>query len=154
MNSLPLVIAFVVGPFALADFSALPQSAEKAITRQELPPAVQQAVTRASKGAVVRGFSQEVKDGQTFYEAELRVNGRTRDITFDAKGTIVADEQETPIGAVPAAARTAIEKAAAGGKITLVETVVEGTSTSYEGHITKAGQQIEIKVDANGKTVR
>lgn len=154
MNSLPLVIACVVGPFALVDASALPQNAEKAITRQDLPRAVQEAVTAASKGAVVRGFSQEVKDGQTFYEAELRVNGRTRDITFDAKGTVVADEQETPISAIPAAARSAIERAASGGKITLVEKVVEGAVTSYEGHITKAGKQIELKVDANGKTVQ
>jgi uncharacterized membrane protein YkoI len=101
----------------------------------------------------VRGFSKEVKDGRALYEVELSVKGRTRDLTFDAQGTIVTDEQQTTLSEVPAPSRAAIQKAATGGKLTLVEKVIEGSSTFYEGHITKAGKEIEIKVDANGKPV-
>jgi len=129
------------------------QETEKAVTWRELPPALQEAVKLHSKGATVRGFSREVKDGRTLYEVEMRVSGRTRDLTFDAQGTIVSDERQTSLSEIPEAARIAIQKAAAGGKLTLVEKVIEGGSTFYEGHIVKAGKEREIKVDASGKPV-
>ena len=84
----------------------------------------------------------------------MSVNGLTRDLTFDAQGKVVADEQQIALGDVPPAARAAIQKAATGGKLTRVEKVIEGSSTSYEGHITKAGKATEIKVDANGAPVK
>ena len=34
-----------------------------------------------------------------------------------------------------------------------MEKVIEGSSIFYEGHITKGGKELEIKVDANGKPV-
>jgi uncharacterized membrane protein YkoI len=148
-----IVILAVVGAVAAQPVWAQEET-EKAVTLQQLPPAVQEAVKAHSKGATVRGFSMEVKDGRTLYEAEMRVNGRTRDLTFDAKGTIVSDEQQTTLSEIPAAARAAIQKAATGGKLTLVEKVMEGGSTFYEGHIAKAGKEIEIKVDADGTPVK
>ena len=65
----------------------------------------------------------------------------------------VQEEQQTTLSEIPEAARTAIQKAATGGKLSLVERVIEGASTFYEGHIMKGGKEIEIKVDANGKPV-
>src|SRR5262245_43833217 len=47
------------------------EEAEKPVRLKDLPPAVQTAVAEARKGAVLRGLSQETKDGQTFYEAAL-----------------------------------------------------------------------------------
>jgi uncharacterized membrane protein YkoI len=150
----PLLLTLcVVGAFAVQPVSAQDEAPETKVKLQELPPAVQEAVKAQSKGATVRGFSKEVKDGRALYEAELSVKGRTRDLTFDAQGRIVSDEQQTTLSDIPAAARAAIQKAAAGGKLTLVEKVIEGSSTSYEGHFTKAGKEGEIKVDANGKPV-
>ena len=143
----------VASAFAVQPVWAQDQDTETKVTFQSLPPAVQEAVKTQSKGATLGGFSKEVKDGKTLYEAEMRVKGRTRDLTFDAQGKIVSDEQETTLSDIPAGARSAIEKAAAGGKLTLVEKVIEGNSTSYEGHIIKAGKEVEIKVDANGKPV-
>ena len=126
---------------------------ETKVKMQDLPPAVQDSVKVHSKGATVRGFSKEIKEGRALYEVELSVKGQTRDLTLDAQGNVVADEQQTTLQDIPAAARAAIEKAATGGKLTLVEKVLEGSSISYEGHITKGGKQVEIKVDGNGKPV-
>ena len=137
---------------ALQPLSAQDQPEAK-VKLQDLPPAVQEAVKVHSKGATVRGFSKEIKDGRAFYEVELSVKGQTRDLTLDAQGSVVADEQQTTLQDIPAAARAAIEKAATGGKLTLVEKVIEGISIFYEGHITKGGKELEIKVDANGKPV-
>ncbi len=149
-----IVMLAVAGAVVAQPAWAQDEGTEKPVTLQQLPPAVQEAVKAHSKGATVRGFSMEVKDGRTLYEAEMRLNGRTRDLTFDAKGTIVSDEQQTSLSEIPAAARAAIQKAATGGKLTLVEKVMEGGSTFYEGHITKAGKEIEIKVAADGTAVK
>ena len=116
--------------------------------------AVQDAAKTYSKGATVRGYAKEVENGRALYEVELSVNGLTRDLTFDAQGKVVADEQQIALSDVPSAARAVIQKAATGGKLTLVEKVIEGSSTAYEGHITKGGKATEIKVDANGKPVK
>lgn len=146
---LPLCL---VGAFAVQPVWAQDQPEAK-VKLQELPPAVQEAIKAHSKGATVRGFAKEVKDGRALYEVELSVKGFTRDLTLDAQGKVITDEQQTTLSDIPAAARAAIQKAATGGKLTLVEKVIAGSSTFYEGHITKAGKEIEIKVDANGKPV-
>jgi len=152
MRALILVLS-VAGAIAVTPMFGQEQATEKPVKLQELPPAVQDVVRAQSKSATVRGFSKEVKDGRTLYEIEMRVNGRTRDLTVDAQGAIVSDEQQTTLSEIPEAARIAIQKAATGGKLTLVEKVIEGGSTFYEGHIMKSGKEIEIKVDANGKPV-
>lgn len=47
-----------------------------------------------SKGATIRGFSQEKESGQTYYEAELMVNGHTKDVLVDANGSVVGVEEQ------------------------------------------------------------
>jgi uncharacterized membrane protein YkoI len=68
---------------------AIAQDQEKKIRRSDLPPAVEKAVAEQSKGATIRGFSQEKENGQTYYEAELMVNGHTKDVLLDANGLVV-----------------------------------------------------------------
>jgi hypothetical protein len=41
-----------------------------------------------SQGATIRGFSEEKESGQTLYEAELMVNGHSKDVLMDANGAI------------------------------------------------------------------
>ena len=53
-------------------------SQEKKIKRSDLPAAVEKTVTAEGQGATIRGFSKERENGQTFYEAELIVNGHTK----------------------------------------------------------------------------
>jgi uncharacterized membrane protein YkoI len=127
---------------------------EKKIAIADVPAAVQKAIKEHSKGAVLRGISTEMDKGKRVYEAELGLNGKTRDITFDENGGVVTAEEETAIDQIPEAARTAIEKAAAGGQLLLVESVTENGTTSYEGHIKKGSRESEIKVDAAGRPVK
>lgn len=127
---------------------------EKKVKMKDLPAAVQQAVKEQSKGATLRGLSQEVKDGKTLYEAELRIAGRTKDVTFDTQGKVVAVEEEVALSSIPAPAREAIQKAVDGAKLLLVETVSERGSIFYEAHFKKGGQELEVKVDATGKPVQ
>ena len=130
------------------------QDSETKVKMKDLPPAVQAAVKEHSKGATLKGLVKEVENGATRYEAELKVNGRTKDVTFDETGKIVSVEEEVALAGIPAAARDAIQKSVGKGKLLLVETVTEGGTTFYEAHIRKDGKQTEVKVDANGQPVK
>src|SRR6266850_7556059 len=85
-------------------------ASERKIAMKDLPPAVQQAI-KDQGGAKVRGLAKEVEQGKTLYEAELTVNGHSKDVTFDAQGQVVSVEEQTPIADIPSAAREAIQKA-------------------------------------------
>jgi uncharacterized membrane protein YkoI len=146
------LIAILVTSSGLIAGLALAQDAgEKKVKMQDLPAAVQQAIK--AQGAAIRGLATEVDHGKKVYEAELTVNGHAKDITFDERGTIVSTEEETSLDKIPAAAADAIRKAAANGKVLLVETVTEGGKTVYEAQINKGGKKSEVQVTATGQTV-
>jgi uncharacterized membrane protein YkoI len=146
--------AMALAIVAALTMAALAAAREKKIRMNELPVAVQQAVTEHSRGATLRGLSTEMTDGRRVYEAELHVNGRTKDVTFDATGALVSLEEEVAIDEIPAAARAAIEKGTGNGKVRRVEAVTQKGTTYYEAQISRAGRHSEIKVTASGETVR
>jgi uncharacterized membrane protein YkoI len=129
-------------------------AAEKKIQMKDLPPAVKKAVEDQTKGSVVKGLSTEVESGKTLFEVETTINGHGRDLSFDASGATVEVEEEVALHAIPAAAKAAIEKRAAGGKITKVETVTKGNVVVYEAAIKKGLKTSEITVQADGSPAK
>jgi uncharacterized membrane protein YkoI len=130
---------------------ALALAAETKIKMEDLPPAVRKAVMEQTKDATLVGLSKEKEKGKTMYEVETKVNGKSRDVQFDSTGAIVDVEEEVDLASIPPAAKAAIEKKAAGGAISKVETVTHGSMVSYEAQIkTKAGKTIEVGVNADG----
>ena len=93
-------------------------AAEQKMKVKDLPAAVQKTVADETKNAQLIGVSKEVEGGKTMYEVETRVSGKTRDLLVDAEGTVVEVEQEVALDTVPAAAKTAVEGYAKGGKVT------------------------------------
>ncbi len=143
----------ILSAFAL--LSAVVFAGETKIALKDLPAPVQKAVAaEQGKGATVRGFTKEVENGKTEYEAELSVNGHAKDIAYDAAGTVLSVEEEVAIDAIPAPARAAIEKAAAGGKVNKVETVTEGGKSFFEASIRKGTKNSEVQVDASGAKIK
>ncbi len=128
--------------------------AEKAIQMSQLPPAVQKAIQEQTKGAEVKGLSTETEKGKTYYEAETRLNGRARDLLFDKTGALVEVEEETTMDAIPAPAKAAIEKKAAGGKVLKVETVTAGKDVKYEAEIDNKGNKSEVAVKGDGSIAK
>ena len=39
---------------------------------------------------MIKGYAREVEGGKTLFEVETTVNGHSRDLLFDAKGTLVS----------------------------------------------------------------
>ena len=146
MKFVCLLTAVLVGSALAAD------PKETKVKTKDLPPAVQKGIERESKGAKLKGVSKEVENGKTLYEVETVVNGRTRDVMLDESGNLVLAEEEVPLSMIPAAARAAIQKEAAGWKIGKVEILKkDGAANTYEGHLSKGMKSKEVTVDADGK---
>jgi len=126
-------------------------ASEKKVKMEDLPPAVQATVREQSKGATIRGLSMEVEKGKTIYEAELTVNGHGKDVSIDASGAIVEVEEEVALESIPAAAKSALLKAAGAGKVLKVESVTQGsTVVAYEATVMKGTKRSEVRVKPDG----
>jgi uncharacterized membrane protein YkoI len=125
-------------------------AAERKIQMKDLPPPVRDAVQRETKDATVKALAEETTDGKTLYEVETEVNRHARDLLFDATGKLVEVEEETTVGAAPAAVKAALEQH---GKIVKLETVTKGPRVTYEAVVEKSGKKSEVAVDAEGKPV-
>ena len=88
---------------------------ERKIKRSDLPPAVERAVAAQSQGAAIRGFSQETENGQTYYEVEMTVAGRGKDVLMDANGAVVEVEEQVAPDALPAAVSAGLSAKAGRG---------------------------------------
>ena len=140
-----------IGLIAVAALCGIAAGAEKALQMKDLPPAVQKTVQDQTKGAEIKGLSKETENGKTSYEVETMVSGKHRDFVVDVKGAVTEVEEETPFDSIPAAAKAAIGKKAAGGKIGRVETMTRGNATFYEAAYTgKDGKKHSVLVTPDG----
>src|SRR5579864_7590936 len=98
-------------------------ASETRLQMKDLPEAVRKAVTEQAKGNKLRGLSKEVENGKTFYEAELTVNGKNRDVLLDPSGNVVEVEEAVPLASVPDAVQKTLKEQAGSGKVLTVETV-------------------------------
>ena len=130
------------------------RGAEKKVTMNQLPAAVQQTIKERAQGGTIRGLSMEEDKGKKTYEAELTIGGRNTDLSIDEQGKVLEAELATTLDKIPAAARDAIQKQAGAGKVTLVEEVTEQGKTLYEAEIDKGGKKSEVRVDAEGHPVK
>jgi hypothetical protein len=133
---------------------AIAQDQEKKIQRSDLPPAVARAVAEQSKGARIRGLSQEKENGQTYYEAELMVNRHTKDVLVDANGSVVEVEEQVSTESLPAAVRQGLQDKAGRGKLVKVETLTKKDKlVAYEAKVLTNGKTSEVQVGPEGKAL-
>jgi hypothetical protein len=138
--------AFLAFTFIAATVLAQEENKMK-IKRFDLPPAVAKTVAAQSRGATIRGFSEEKDEGQTYYEAELMVNGRRKDVLMDADGKIVEVEEQIAIATLPPAVRNGLQAKAGTDKILKVESLTKrGKLVQYEAEVVTNGKKSEVKV--------
>jgi hypothetical protein len=124
---------------------------DKKIARADLPPAVEKTVAEQSQGATVRGFSLEKENGNTYYEAEMTVNGHSKDVLIDKTGAIVEVEEQVMLESLPSAVKAGLEGKAVTGKIVKVESITKhGKLVAYEAQVTTNGKHSEIQVGPDG----
>ena len=124
---------------------------EKKIDQSALPAAVQKTVQANSQGATIKGYATEVEHGKKVYEAEMVVNGHTKDIQITPDGTLNEIEEEVAFNSLPATVQTALTTKAAGAKITKVESLTkQGKLVAYEAATLKGTKKGEIQVGPDG----
>ena len=125
---------------------------EKKINRADLPPAVQKTVAAVSKGATIKGFSQDVENGQTLYEAEMSVNGHSKDVNIKSSGAVVEVEEQVEMDSLPAVVKEGLQTKAGIGKIIKVESITKHDKlVAYEAQVRTDGKKSEIQVGPDGK---
>jgi uncharacterized membrane protein YkoI len=125
---------------------------EKKIKRSELPAAAEKTVVEQSKGATIRGFSEERENGQTTYEVEMLVNGHSKDVQMDANGVVIEIEEQVDLQAVPAEVSAGLQAKAGKGKITKVESITKKEKlVAYEAQVVTDGKKSEVQVGPDGK---
>jgi hypothetical protein len=128
---------------------------DKKIQRSDLPPAVEKTVAAQSQGATIRGFGTETEGGHTYYEVEMTVNGRTRDMLIESDGSIAEVEDEVVLDKLPAPVKAGLMAQAGKGSIGKVESVTKkGKLVSYEAVVTTNGKRSGISVGPDGKAVK
>ncbi len=125
---------------------------EKKIKRSELSAAVEKTVVEQSKGATIRGFSEEKENGQTTYEAEMLVNGHTKDVQMDTNGAVIEIEEQVDLQALSAEVRAGLLAKAGKGKIAKVESITKKDKlVAYEAQVVTDGKKSEVQVGPDGK---
>lgn len=169
-----LVIVLLVAGLAVAIAAVATQQiadSEGKVSIQEVPADVMTTILAAADGAEIGEIEMETENGQVIYEAEVIIDGKEVDIEVAADGTLLGkeadeddeeeeadddDEEEeeeeiVSLDAVPDAAKATILKEAAGGEIREVEMQTEDGVTIYEAEVIIDGQEVDIKVAADGK---
>jgi uncharacterized membrane protein YkoI len=145
------ISVMIMGSLLVAGTMAA-QETEKKVQRSDLPAAVQKTADAQSKGATVRGFSKEIENGQTFYEAAFVVNGHSRDVSIDASGKVVEVEEEVPFDSLTDAVKQGLQAKAGKGKLGKVESLTKnGKLVAYEAKVTTGTKKSEVQVGPDGK---
>jgi hypothetical protein len=125
---------------------------EKKIKRTDLPAAVEKTVVTESTGATIKGFSIEREKGETLYEAEMTVNGHSKDVLIDGSGAVVEVEEQVELERLPAEVKAGLEAKAGKGKIVKVESLTKkGKLVAYEAVVLTNGKKAEVQVGPDGK---
>lgn len=139
---------------ALASLAGMASAQERKIERSALPPAVEKAVKAQSNGATIKGFSEEKEKGQTFYEAQMIVDGHSKDVLFDEQGNIAEVEEQVALNSLPADVKAGLDAKAGKGKITKVESLTKkGSLVAYEAQVMTNGKRSEVQVGPDGKAL-
>jgi len=133
-------------------FAGTASAQEKKIKRSDLPPAVEKTVAAQSAGATIKGFSTEKENGQTIYEAEMTVNGHSKDISMAADGSIVEIEEQVAFDSLSPEVKAGLQAKAGKGTILTVESLTKkGKLVAYEAKVDTNGKKSEVQVGPDGK---
>ena len=81
------------GSIAVA-FMALAGCANHHVSMSEVPAAPRATIEREATGGWVEKVEKETRDGQTYYEADIVVNGKKREVKVDEAGKLMTDGRD------------------------------------------------------------
>ena len=139
---------------SLVSATVLIHAAEKRISKSSLPAAVAKTAEEQSKGAIVKGYSEDKENGRVEYEVEMTVNGHPKDVSIGSEGDVLEIEEQVEMGALSTPVKAALKAKAGDGNVTKVESITKnGSIVAYEAHVLSNGKKKEIQVGPHGETL-
>jgi hypothetical protein len=127
---------------------------ERQIQRSDLPQPVERTLSLESQGAAIHGLTVEKSQGKMYYEAELLVNGHSKDVLMNAEGVVVEVEEEVAIDSLPAAVSSGLRARVKNGKVVKVESISKHDQlVGYEAQIVRDGKTSEVKIRGDGSAM-
>lgn len=140
--------------FLFLPFTAMSHASEKKISQSDLPAAVRKTAQNQSKGAIIKGYSQDKENGEVEYEVEMTVNGHSKDVSIGADGVVQEIEEQIELNKLPASVQSGLRDKAGKGTITKVESIIKhGVLVAYEAQVRTTGKHSEIQVGPEGKAL-
>ena len=134
---------------SLLTFSAHAQDVK--LKRKQVPRAVIAAFQSAYPQATIRGYAREKENGKVYYEVESVEGQTTRDVLYNADGTVAEIEESIAGGHLPADALEALRAKYPGAVVTKAEKITRGDITEYEAHARIGKKRVSMEFDASGK---
>lgn len=111
--------------------------------------------TKMLDGGTIKSCVKDTSAGKVTYELETLKDGRSKDISLDAKGNVLEVEEQVDQASLPAPVVAAIQKAAHGGTVGKVESLTRGGAlVSYETTITLNGKRHEVTFRPDGSATK
>ena len=134
---------------SLLTFSAVAQDVK--LKKKQVPRAVIAAFQSAYPQATIRGYAREKENGKVYYEVESVEGQTTRDVLYNADGTVAEIEESIAGGDLPADALEALRAKYPGAVVTKAEKITRGDITEYEAHARIGKKRVSMEFDASGK---
>ena len=132
------------------------EDGEEKVPLDKVPKAVLEAAKKRFPKAKVVGASKETEKDKTVYEIELKLAGKTIDVTLTPAGVITTIEKEIDAKELPKPVAGALEKKYPKATYKIVEAVYKVTDGKealdfYEVELVTADKKtVEVKVAADG----
>jgi len=136
-------------------FSVCAHASETKVPCSTLPAVVMAQGTKMLDGGTIKSCVKDTSAGKVTYELETLKDGRSKDISLDAKGNVLEVEEQVDQASLPAPVVAAIQKAAHGGTVGKVESLTRGGAlVSYETTITLNGKRHEVTFRPDGSATK
>ena len=120
------------------------------VAMKDLPSAVRSAAEKAIAGGSLKRVVMEKEDGQVAYSVEATMAGNTKEFTFAADGTLLAEEEDVAFAKLPEAVRAAAEKYFGSSRDLRASKEIAKSVTSYEVNGRKGGKRVSATFSAAG----
>lgn len=127
---------------------------EEKTTLEKIPAKAAEAIKHHAAGNPITGVSKETEDKQTVYEGAIQTKHGIREVSVDAEGKLVSDEQTIQLSEAPGKVQAAVNEKTAGGKLEKLEKVQEKGETTYEALVTTKEGRAELVFAADGKLLK
>lgn len=149
-HSVQSITAGLAFAAAVAFVSTAAYGKETKITFESLPAPVHAAATAAAGKGKIESVTSDMEDKVMTYEVAVSEGSHKYEHKFAADGKLLESEEAVAIADLPAAVRTAFEKAAGSDKILEIVRVTAGEKKFYEADISEKDGVREVKVSAEG----